>query len=307
MIIHIGFHKTGTTYLQRHIFTPENGYCSPWDVRSGEAIEHFVLTHDRKYRNDLVRNKFTEACKSKKCGGVGSIPVISHEDLCGYPVYSRYYGHQVAQRIYDTFSDAKILICIREQKNMIRSLYGQYVRQDGELSLPDFLGKGLEKPGFRPIFHLEHYEYDLMVNHYQELFGKEKVLVLPYEFLKNDLNSFEKTIHKFSGSSAIPVGNPSRENIGYGAKALQINRLLNYISKKPFLSQGDYSSLPALYRAKNKICRILNDVIPDSVHVKEEKKLLNTIDSFVGEYYKESNLRLSKIIKIDLKKYQYDL
>ena len=190
---------------------------------------------------------------------------------------------------------------------MIRSLYGQYISQDGEWPLSTFLGKGFERPGYRPILQLEHYEYDLMVNHYQELFGVEQVLVLPYELLKEDSHSFEKEIHVFSGSNAVSSEKVNRENVGYGAKALQINRLLNHVLKKPPLTSGEYSSLPILYRAKNRICRVLNSAIPNSIHAAEEKKLLNTIDDFVGEYYKASNQRLSKMVSFDLKKYQYDL
>ena len=51
MLIHIGFHKTGTSYLQRYLFFKDSPdpFVAPWTVRSGEAIEHFVLTHPARF------------------------------------------------------------------------------------------------------------------------------------------------------------------------------------------------------------------------------------------------------------------
>jgi len=308
LLIHIGFHKTGTTYLQRNVFTGENGYSSPWSVSSGEAIEYFILTHERKYKSKVVRDQFTRACDDGSMSN--RIPVISHEDLSGYPIYGRYYGHQVASRIKITFPDAKILICIREQKSMIRSLYGQYINQGGEWPLSTFLGDEYDHlSGYRPIFQLEHLEYDLIVKHYQELFGVENVLVLPYELLKENSAEFEKKIHLFSGGKCNTQRKRKRkrENVGYLAKTLQVNRLLNKFFKRPLLFRGSYGDLPILLRAKNRVCRVLNKLIPKFIHVYEEKKLSDMIDSYVGDYYKESNQKLSKLVNLNLEKYRYDL
>ena len=44
-LIHIGYHKTATTFLQQELFADDRTFQAPWKPQSAEAIEHFVLTH----------------------------------------------------------------------------------------------------------------------------------------------------------------------------------------------------------------------------------------------------------------------
>lgn len=44
-LIHIGYHKTATTFLQEELFTDTERFVTPWGPQAGQAIEHFVLEH----------------------------------------------------------------------------------------------------------------------------------------------------------------------------------------------------------------------------------------------------------------------
>src|SRR5215207_6419721 len=84
MLIHIGYHKTGTSYLQRYVFfkTPPTNFVAPWTICSGEAIQHFVLTHPLRFDPVAVRAEFQSKLPAEN---TAAVPVISHEDLSGVP------------------------------------------------------------------------------------------------------------------------------------------------------------------------------------------------------------------------------
>jgi hypothetical protein len=304
MLIHIGFHKTGTSYLQRHVFQdPASHFIAPWTVNSGEAIQHFVLTHPDRFDAAAVRAEFLSKIGDKQ---QDAVPVISHEDLCGYPVYGRYYGRDVADRLHETFPNAKILITIREQKSALRSLYGQYVRQGGEWPINTFLGTGDEPPGFVPICRLDHLEYDLLADYYAGLFGRDQILVLPYELLASNSLEFQQRIHDFAATGATANSAFERELPGLGALSLRLMRALNKVLREPPDWNGDWHKIPRLVRAKIKLCNIFDSLVPSSWHRAQDARLRAFIDRRVGAYYRASNTRLQKLSNFDLASLGYD-
>jgi hypothetical protein len=307
VLLHVGFHKTGTTYLQDHVFDhPHRGFRSPWSVGSGEAVEHFVLTHPSRFCPQEINQKFFAASDALNLDEK-LMPVISHEDLCGYPQAGRYYGSDAAKRLHDTFPDARILIGVREQKAMLRSTWGQYIRSDGDRSIEEFFGNGAERTGFRPICRLDHFEYPLLVNQYIELFGRDRVQVLPFELLRLDPLAYEQTVHKFCDTKLNAETVHSASNVGFGARTLSMQRKLNRVAKMPWLWDGDYNGLPLLTRAKLRTVRLLDRFIPKSWHEKEEKRIRDYIASVTGTYFRESNRELAEISGWDLASFKYDL
>jgi hypothetical protein len=306
MLIHIGYHKTGTSYLQRYVFFPQPPvhFVAPWTVVSGEAIEHFVLAHPARFDPAAVRAEFQSKLAAENTSAVS---VISHEDLCGVPTLARYYGFQVADRLHQTFPEAKILITIREQKSALRSLYGQYIRQDGEWPIQTFLGTGNEPPGFAPICRLDHLEYDLLASYYVRLFGDSQVLVLPYELLPKNPIEFQQCIHDFAGTGATAHARFERELAGLGAYSLKLMRRLNKLIRQPPDWHGDWSRNPALLRAKIKFCDTVDAILPRSWHKPEHNRLVSFIEKRTAGYYKASNRRLQELTKFDLASCGYEM
>ena len=121
----------------------------------------------------------------------GGIPVWSEEILLGNPLARRYDGHRNATRIHQIFPNGRILISIRAQNTIALSMYQQYLKERGTCSLKMFIGTGQERTGFRPILLEEHLKYDQAIAYYQALFGKENVVIVPYEFLQSDRKSWK--------------------------------------------------------------------------------------------------------------------
>lgn len=307
VLVHIGFHKTGSTFLQNNLFfRNDQGFASPWTVNSGEAIEHLVLTHPCRFDAAKIRHLFWEAVA--KMNGEGMIPTISHEDLSGHPVKQKYYEFEVAERIHAVFPDAKVFIVVREQKSIIRSFYNQHVKQGGEFGIQYFLGdETTRRPGFSPLFRLDHLEYDLLVERYIEHFGAESVLVLPQEILARDQQLFLRKLYDFVGHPAAVETFSNQANVSLKAATVELRRMLNaFPGKLPPLWQ-DYESTPALWRAKNRLCRYANTVLPTALHKRVDTALRQYISDRVGNYYEDSNHRLQKYVDFDLKQLGYDV
>ena len=114
-LIHVGYHKTGSTWLQKRVFADDAaGFCVPWAAGREEAVRAFIHPNPFHFAPAKAREAFEAGLEKARERSL--VPVISHEGLSGDPMAGKYYGREVAERISRTFPDARILICIREQK-----------------------------------------------------------------------------------------------------------------------------------------------------------------------------------------------
>jgi hypothetical protein len=86
----------------------------------------------------------------------------------------------IADRLRALFSDARILICIREQKKVILSCYNQYIKKGGAISISSYLN--VSDRTRVPLFDFRHFMYHRLISYYQQIFGRDRVLVLPTSF-----------------------------------------------------------------------------------------------------------------------------
>lgn len=303
-LLHIGFHKTGTTWLQDHVFgDADKGYAMLWS-RDGTEIARFVLPHPCRFDPATTRADFERAARGL---AAGMVPVISGEGLSGKPVAGRFDGVWTARRLAATFPEAKVIIGIREQKAMLRSFWSQYVRQDGEWPLASFIGRGDEPAGFQPVFRLDHLEYDLMVGEYVRLLGRENVLVLPMEWLRRDPAGYENAVHAFAGTGAVAGAAGERVNIGHGAMTLAIARRLNRIWKRPPVWTGGDGAIPLGYRIKRRLLGLMDRFLPRAVQARQDRIYKARIAARVAAVYGPSNRRLAALTGLDLAGFGYDM
>ena len=143
-VVHIGYHKTATTWLQRQ--------CLP---RLGDRVALFGL--DRLWA-ELIAPSPLEFDPGR-CGRYitdllaahpGSVCVFSAERLCGNPHSGGYDAAEMANRIRASFDEAKILIVVREQVAMLVSNYKQYVRMGGICGFEEYLSP--PRDGRMPLY-----------------------------------------------------------------------------------------------------------------------------------------------------------
>ena len=216
-LIHIGFHKTASTWLQRELFHPDSDYFCPLtpdrNLNSGKFIgKHFVRDHERHLLSSFVMNtdavhRAVEAVLKYVDPG-DRIPVISYERLSGNPHAGGFDARTIADRIKAGFPGARIFCVIREQKDIILSSYHQYLKIGGTDSVADYLTRSYD--GRRPGFSPAAFNYIDLVDYYYRLFSPENVLILPYEMLRDSASEFLGRLGDFTG----------KDLAGYAARAV---------------------------------------------------------------------------------------
>jgi hypothetical protein len=102
----------------------------------------------------------------------------------------------ICRRLADTFAGAHILIVTRGFRSMILSSYSQYVRTGGPQDLETLIGDARESAAWH---------YDHLIGLYRAAFGEEKVIVLPWELLRDDPGRFAGSIERRLGLGAGPL------------------------------------------------------------------------------------------------------
>jgi hypothetical protein len=294
VFIHIGYHKTGTTFLQRKIF-PKLGIGQ-------------LMQPDVRYiaeSQDYDPKRFISMLSHRD--GLDSYDrvILSQETLSGRadgnPTWNQYL---IADRLKGTFPNAKILVVIRNQPSYILSLYSYRVvvrgleRQD----LSGYLRKRFES-NLR-----EKLQYDKLIEHYINLFTEEGVLVLAYEQLVEDHNKFVGNILGFMNIDAAIDYDPRRVNEGtLNSQVILTNRLFNnpvsvaidFLRKRHLLSQERCTHLRNRYfhvkrAVVNPVLRKVFGKSTQTVDFDEEWK------RHILSAFREGNHRLANFIDVDL-------
>ncbi len=311
-LIHIGFHKTATSFLQRKIFDDKkNGFCSPVDRIQLRTI--FIQTDPfefdpKKVRSELWPN-IEMAFQDQK------VPVLSHEQMSGQPGGGGYglrrrekeaSRKEVADRLHDCFPKARILIVIREQRDMIQSIYKFLVcGWHGKLSasIEEFLDQNPLDDGYSPLFYMRYIEYHRIIDYYQDLFGESSVLVLPYEMLRDKPKNFINQIRTFVDLNPLEKFQSEKVNEGYSAALCEFRRVLN----RWIVSPNQPGKISKMERRADRLCSRVNRWIPSSFHAKADQKLSEKIEKIVSGFYHGSNQKTEELTGLDLKSWGYDL
>lgn len=209
--IHIGMHKTGTTWLQAEVFEKLSGF---YFVRPPATLKAVT---QRPEDLDLL---------------------ISDESLCG-----RAWGatevtggrtvsrRQVLSRLVGLFPDGRLIVGFRRHADLIDSLYRQYLHVGGTSSIEQFFGDDglIREPDllFGPIISL-----------IQDLFALPPFFFTFDDFISNRARFLEELL-TYLGVGEVPkisVGkNYNRGVRGYRARLL---RTINRLSRSPFNPRG---------------------------------------------------------------------
>ncbi|WP_353777694.1 sulfotransferase domain-containing protein [Winogradskyella sp. 3972H.M.0a.05] len=315
VLIHIGLHKTGTTWLQNEVFASDSDIFEPLSP-PGKFRKHSTLAKDFVFDNDLnLLNSFddNEAQIKRELKAIldskannNKIWVMSHERLSGYPSSSAFDASIIARRIHKIFPNGKILIMIREQQSWLLSNYFQYLKEGGTLSLKKYLHTSYD--GRIPGFSLNYLKYHHIIEGYQNRFGKDNVLVLPYELLIRDKDLFTKSLGEFVNADIkLPKEKFDKQ---YNLKDnhyvnYKFRWLNNYTNSSSSLNS---SSGKRLYRLKLIALRtksVLNRIFPKRYNERLKERFRKEIAAWASNKFETSNTLTSNLTDIDLQSLGY--
>lgn len=197
-VLHVGFHKCGSTTVQSVLFDrhPGIGYLGEprEEPRATEAIR---IVRDSCFLNERKRVPFDlERSRSLWRESLaeiapGKIPVFSKESLTQPEFYQSPDDRRLPQRLRQVVGPARILIVTRHQIRLIESLYlfhAKGVHAEPAQQWLDARGDGLGQ-----------YRFHTVAESFAAEFGRENVAVLPFEDLSADARGFARRVCEFVG------------------------------------------------------------------------------------------------------------
>ncbi len=300
IVFHIGYHKTATSWLQSLLFTPVHGYRQL--ASHPEIFKNLVKPHGLHFDANEMRGLIVERMQDVlPC----EVPVVSSEILSGHPFQGGHESDVYAQRIKRIAPDAKILITIRNQMEILPSVYMQYILRGGTMPY-DLFFEGINIPGYFG-FTPRHFEYDLLIAHYQKLFGAENVVLLCQESLKADMLKASQDLARRLGNahfSGLEAEACRVHAASYPEYASGILRRINHVQNST-LNPTPIISLGTTPKGLYKLAGFALKRPPVRTLMREKKPVSDYVRRTFGGYYKESNRRLAGLIthQIDLSSY----
>ncbi len=300
-LIHIGYPKTATTWFQQNFYP----YVENADFRDrSEIIKNIITPNTFDFNCEKAKNYFNLNKKLIICEEMilGSMHTGGHNSL---------FTKEMSYRLKSVFPSAQIIIFIRNQIDIIASAYFEYLRTGGTYNINKYLFRNKDYYIYHNIslFSFEFFEYDKIITHYRQLFGKEKVLVFLYEdFLKNNIAFLIKFQEIFNLKFDINKINLNKKNLKYKKYLMNIVRFSNIFTKKSNLYKYNIINLPYWFGFSHKVFNILNKYrifgkIPSSIEILGKKNY-----EYIKEYYKTSNRILYEELNLkSIKKYKYPL
>ena len=306
VLLHVGYHKTGTTWLQNYLFNNEKyGFVSPMSTM--DMMNIIALPNPLDFSFETCQSEVDKRLEQVRSG---LMPVFSAERFSGHPHSGGYDSKEIADRLKVLFPNGQVLICIREQKKVILSCYNQYIKKGGAISVGAYLHV-LDRTRV-PLFDFRHFMYHRLIGYYQSVFGKENVLILPYEIFTRNSQEYVSRIMEFATGKPfqgtmddLPTRRMTNSSItGF---ELSMRRFLNFtIGTRNSINQF---SLRPLSKKYNDfffgIAQKMKPIIPAFVNNAIMQRIENKISHLSGDRFCESNRITSELIGMDLSQFGY--
>ncbi|HEY1605881.1 MAG TPA: hypothetical protein VGF77_09820 [Allosphingosinicella sp.] len=260
-IVHIGYHKTATTWFQRSVYPHATSHRWIERPRVQAALLQPSGMHFDAARARALLGE----------GDDGRPLLLCEENLSGYIHNGGLHGFlppAVAGRIREVLPDARILVFVRSQAAMIAACYRQYVRGGGTHGVHRYLFPSLylhgayAQPFKVPRFAFDHFDYDRLVALYDGLFGRENVHVYPFE----DLADHQAMLARMETDLGLSLDRErlrfDRPNASWNDAMLPAARLLNHFTARTVEDKDRVADLPGFYAARSGLLTALSRILP---------------------------------------------
>ena len=225
------------------------------------------------------------------------VNVISHEGMTNSCVGDT--GLK-AKRAHEIFPNAKVILVIRNQTDVLRSLYDMHptspltgICMGKTLTIESWLDFNFDRI---ERSYLKGMLYADIVAYYKNLFGKDAVGVFLFEQLKSNLNEFS---HQLSGFMEID-DSITKKLLLMPPQHTSKDHLVHNLRKKILPGIQFSKILP-----KKTHQRLVNQLTRYSPNIKT--RIPNHYQEKIQNFYKEANQKLIEDFGIDVSQYGYPL
>jgi hypothetical protein len=297
-IVHIGYHKTATTWFQKSIWPSLESH--DWIPRK--------LTQEALLNPPGMHFDPAEARRVLGLDDREKPVVLSEENLSGYIHNGGLHGlvgPEMVRRIHAVLPDARIVIFIRNQPDVIRASYSQYVAGGGTYGLDKYLHTyervygALRAPFKAPAFEWEHFEYDRLISLYDAAFGRENVFVYPYEWLRQADRLFQRLEADLGIQFPQGIAEKRGANVSHSEKGMNALRFANRFTRQS-VSNKDWVMDPPGGHALRNVVRFFLKAVPGGPFRLPQRAVEN-----IRRYYAPSNRRLAALRDLPLAELGY--
>ena len=303
-ILHIGFPKSASTYLQLAVFPSHPEVAFSWRDHNDLffQLRNYSIDFDEEEFVKRLRDRPVDPRKTK-----AKVRLFSAESLSGHD-----YNGIGARHILDTLArvmpEVRILLVLREQHSYIASAWNAYVQEGGTLGLRGFLtehaspavsfdiprGKG-GQPGNNNIFtHLCYADY---VKYAQSKFGEDRVKVVFFEDLRTDRDRFFTELFDFLGVDISFRAPDNPENVSFSPPWLHFHRYFNRFCQTQYNGSG---FLPySVYSRSRWLTGVLSRRFPVG-RKPSARDVVPLVPGWARERWQQSNRELGAIVGRDL-------
>jgi len=318
---HIGFPKSASTTLQKQLFDKHDqiNFMGIYPTKNigqdtdDKNINTLYLKNEtlKEFHNSLtnlegIEYYFSDVEKYyneiKSLLSKDKLNVFSNERFASV-LFAHKDRAEKARRIKQFFPDAKIVIIIRNQIDIIKSQYRDhpfdprnlYANQKS-VSIDKWVERDFKNYDISFVKSIEYYK---IVKYYSELFGKENIGVFLFEEMVQDLESFSKRLSNFldiDETETYNLLNSKHENDG-------VSQNLNSYRK----FKATVSSYIPTFLKNSELIRALDKQLFQKLKQGKKQKIEMSIRTKqkIFEYYNEQNKKLADEFDLNLKKYGY--
>ena len=241
VVFHIGLHKTASGTLQRQFF-PACKNVNTLTTSQDETrafIRAITKTDPAYFDGHQAAELLSPVMRDNQ------VNLISNESISGPPyagVVERELDHRSAilENVRNTFPDSRIVIVLRRQDALARSMYRQYVKRGGTARISTFYGFDMDDGV--GMFSRNRFRYLPYIQLLNKLFP-ERVLVLLFEEFVKDKPAFLRRLCEFIGTD-VPELTMHAENAStLGPFGMEATRLANYFFQS-MLNRGPIPQIP---------------------------------------------------------------
>tara|TARA_B100000886_G_C20414474_1_gene488633 strand:+ start:87 stop:1070 length:984 start_codon:yes stop_codon:yes gene_type:complete len=322
LFIHVGYPKTATTSLQNYLFDghDEIGYLNK-DLKSTSIIKQILYSRE----NAIERNKAQIYFELKKV--VDNYQnyetmVFSNESLLSMSMFFRTEPkpmvfiedvNSIARKLHKVFCESglfeevKIIIAIRRQEDLIKSIYAQvynrYFKKFKQTSsFKNFISYSLLH---KENFVLDALHFENVIFQYEQIFGCRNIGVFVFEDLKLNQRAFITNLSRFLNvdkeiSIKLLKGRKINKKSGkhfYKTDTIKLTSNLHKFKKFLFGNLKTGFTNSKVYKFLNKFEFKGQEIT--NVNLSKEEKIK------FKEIYSKGNRILSQRRKLNLDKHNY--
>lgn len=305
LYLHIGLPKAASSTIQQYLI----GRSDILFLDHWKAARAFTSISEMRFDQIAAHRLIEEGVETAHKQGKKAF--LSNERFYGSFLAGCFDLVEVADRFRRSWPFIRIIIVLREQREMLKSMYKWYLLMGGTKRLKDFVRDDWDIRW--PMFTLDILKYDGPISLYYSMFGRENVHVAFFEELVRDSPNFWESLCKFMDIEPPPKDEVLvPKNVSFPDGLAESKRLSNFLSperpsepyshrlvpENPNILQTKLLSYPTFFILKGLAALGVRPLHLD---------LDTEVSTICENRFDESNYRLSELLNRDLVNLGYSI